>query len=168
MMILFERHATSEDNERKVASGHLDPPLSPKGRMQAADLGQRYANKLPSVVLCSDLKRSYETAQIAFPAVRRVQSPLLREWDYGIYNGKPAEEVEALKADFVREPFPGGESLEEAVERVLGFLDLQQANLLMFIGHRSGYYALEHRYKQRTLESLVKAPWTWQPGWVYS
>jgi broad specificity phosphatase PhoE len=60
--IIYETHATSEHNERGIASGHLDPPLSAKGGVQALDLGKRHALTPPDLILCSDLKRSYQTA----------------------------------------------------------------------------------------------------------
>lgn len=37
--IVFETHSTSVDNERRIASGWLDPELSETGRQQAQRLG---------------------------------------------------------------------------------------------------------------------------------
>lgn len=44
--IIFESHSTSQDNEQKIASGHLDPSLSITGREQAIALGKRYEDCL--------------------------------------------------------------------------------------------------------------------------
>ena len=64
--LIFESHATSLDNELGISSGILDSPLSEKGRQQAKDFGLRYINSNISIVYVSDLKRSFETAEIAF------------------------------------------------------------------------------------------------------
>jgi broad specificity phosphatase PhoE len=169
--IIYESHSTSQDNENRIASGHLDPSLSELGKRQAIELGRRYIQNPPDILFCSDLKRSYETAQIALPHVPRIQTSLLREWDYGIYNGRPVDEVESLKSFYIRKPFPEGESLESVVEKILIFLDGQLKILsnkkIMIVGHRSTYYALEHRYHRRSLELIVSAPWTWRKGWTY-
>lgn len=66
--LMFEAHATSTDNERGIASGHLDAPLSEQGRTQAKELGSRYQDSKISLICCSDLQRSYETAELAFGA----------------------------------------------------------------------------------------------------
>lgn len=164
---IYESHATSEDNERGIASGHLDPPLSLKGKEQATELGKRYERRPPPVLLCSDLKRSRQTAEIAFPGVPLIQSPQLREWNYGVYNGKGVVEVEALRKRYLQEPFPGGESLEEVAQRVWSFLKKEWGEEVLVIGHRSTFYALEHFCNRRPLEEIVVAPWKWQKGWLY-
>ncbi len=169
MEIIFESHATSEDNEKGLASGQLDTPLSSKGLHQATELGRRY-KVLPDVILCSDLQRSYRTAELAFSGALIVRDSRLREWDYGNYNGRPAAEIDSLKSSYIETPFPDGESLQEAVARILFLLDeFLQSDIdsMLFIGHRATYYALEHRYNGRSLEDLVQAPWRWQPGWHY-
>ncbi len=171
-VLIYESHSTSEDNEKKIASGHLDPPLSETGKQQATALGNRYLRNPPDIIFCSDLKRSYETAQIAFPHVLRIQTPLLREWDYGIYNGKSVEEVEHLKSLHIQHPFPKGENLKSATARILNFLDEQLEKSpyqrIMIIAHRSAFYALEHRYHRQSLESIVNTPWVWREGWIYN
>ena len=48
--IVFETHSTTTDNERWVASGWLDGQLSPLGRRQAKELGERRATNGASVV----------------------------------------------------------------------------------------------------------------------
>lgn len=64
--IIFESHATTFDNEAHLSSGHNDVALSPLGIKQAKELGERYKNVHFDVIFCSDLQRSYKTAEIAF------------------------------------------------------------------------------------------------------
>jgi hypothetical protein len=64
--VVFEAHSTSVDNEARLASGHYDAALSRLGERQANELGVRYRIEKIDAVFCSDLQRSYRTAQIAF------------------------------------------------------------------------------------------------------
>lgn len=170
--IIFESHSTSEANERNIAAGHIDSPLSKTGEQQAIEMRKRYVNRMPEIILCSDLKRSYNTALLAFPEIQQIRSPLLREWNYGKMNGAPIDIIEKMKFNHIDVPFAGGEDLKTAVQRILGFLKEQFEHLpfhrVMIIGHRSAYYALEYHYKCRSFESLVSSMWSWQPGWTYS
>jgi broad specificity phosphatase PhoE len=173
MSIFFESHSSSKDNELGIASGILDSPLSERGILQAQDLGRRYQDKPLMAVYCSDLIRSYETARIAFKDTGRpiIVDPRLREWNYGRWNGSPAEDVEKKKKLHIRKPFEGGESLLGVLERTNAFLnsilERHYALPILIIGHRATYYALEHRVKKRILLELVTSPWSWEPGRTY-
>ncbi len=172
-ILLFESHATSEDNERGLASGHFDSPLSEKGVLQALELGARYKETPPDIILCSDLHRSYKTAELAFSqkAIPILRDRRLREWNYGNYNGSPVAEVDVLKPTFIHSSFSDGESLQDAVKRILlcvdEYLKKYPQKTLLLIGHRATYYALENRYNGISLERICQAPWKWQPGWRF-
>lgn len=170
--LIFESHATSTDNEKGIASGWLDPLLSAKGRKQAEELGQRYHNIPLSCVYVSDLRRSFETAEIAFGhrAIPVVKEARLREWNYGKYNGCPASEVDSMKIKHLNEPFPEGESLKDVLDRFSSFKKeyLQEGTgPILIIGHRATYYALEFYLQKKPLQTLILENWKWQPGWHY-
>ena len=122
--IIFESHATSVDNEAHLASGHFDAELSELGKTQAKELGQRYAQKRPAAVFCSDLQRSFHTGELAFSSqgVKVYQDKRLRECDYGELTRHPSAEVESRKAEFVSQPFPQGESYEQTTAHMKEFL----------------------------------------------
>ena len=171
--IVFVTHSTSLDNERRLASGHADTPLSPLGRRQAAALGERYCETCLAAVLCSDLQRSYCTAEIAFahrdtPIIRDAR---LRECDYGVFTRRSTELVDRERPHRITAPFPGGESYVQAADRVRSLLrDMvgrYAARRIMLIGHRTTQYALEHWLNGVPLEQAVVAPFQWQPGWTY-
>jgi broad specificity phosphatase PhoE len=171
---LFETHATSRDNELQRASGHHDAPLSDRGEQQAVVLGARYGTRPLAAVYCSDLQHSYRTAEIAFAGrdIAIMRTALLRECDYGRFTRRPNYEVEAVRTRHVVEPFPGGESHSDVVQRVRQFFKgLRTAELdgqlMVVIGHRATYYALEHLLGRAALAEAVAAPWHWQPGWTY-
>lgn len=171
--IIFEAHATSVDNEKDIASGHADPELSNLGVKQARELGERYADEHFDAIFCSDLKRSYKTAEIAFEdrGFPIIKDRRLGECDYGDLTQRPSEEVNAEKPKRISVPFPNGESYEQTSVRMKSFLqDLlknYEGKKVMIIGHRATQYGLEHWIKGVSLLEAVTAPWQWQPGWEY-
>lgn len=172
-IIVFETHATSVDNEAGRASGWDDVDLSPAGERQAAELGVRHAVALPDVVYASDARRAVRTAQIAFGGrVPVVCDARLRECHYGSLTGAPTSLIDTARGSHVATAFPDGESYEDVVVRVRGWLhdalEARGGRTMLVIGHRATWYALEHLLAGRPLAEVVAAPWRWQPGWRYT
>jgi len=171
--IIFETHSTSVDNEAGIASGWREVALSPRGRNQAKELGQRHRGERIDAVIPSDLRRAVETAEIAFPggSVPIYPDNRLRECDYGTMTGAPTFEIERERQNQVDSPFPDGESLRDVVARVRTFLDDLardwDGKRVVVIGHRATLLAVEHLVGGVPLESATSAPFTWQPGWHY-
>ena len=170
--IIFEAHSTSLDNEAYLASGHNDVALSELGKMQAKELGERYKDQNFDAIFCSDLQRSYKSAEIAFgERFSIIKDKRLRECDYGDLTKYPSSEVDPLKIKHISTPFPNGESYEQTSQRMKSFLDDLKKNYqgkkVMIIGHRATQYGLEHWVKELSLEEIISAPWSWQPGWTY-
>ncbi|MAG36846.1 MAG: histidine phosphatase family protein [Dehalococcoidia bacterium] len=171
--IIFATHSTSLDNERRLASGHADTPLSPLGQRQAESLGERYRDAPIAAVFCSDLQRSFRTAELAFadrdiPIIRDAR---LRECDYGVFTRQPSKVVDGERPKRLTEPFPAGESYVQVAARVRSLLqemvEPYTGQRIMIIGHRATQYALEHWLNGIPLEEAVVAPFQWQPGWTY-
>jgi broad specificity phosphatase PhoE len=173
LTVVFETHASSLDNEAGLASGWFDVGLSASGERQAQSLGERRRGGDIAVVFTSDLRRAVRTAEIAFGGrgLPIVRDPRLRECDYGSLTRRPATEVEAVRPNHVSAPFPSGQSYEQVARRVASWLeDATQAyagRMVLVIGHRATFYALEHLVNGAPLGDAVLAPWAWQPGWVY-
>ncbi len=171
--IILESHATSVDNEAGVASGHRDVPLSDRGRRQAAEMGERYADRRIDAIYCSDLQRAYETAEIAFAGrpIPIMRDRRLRECDYGEFTGRGRTEVGIEKTRRLTEPFPGGESIAQAVERIREFLrDIlarHDGGTVLVIGHSATHHGLEHWINGIPLQEAVAERGTRQPGWSY-
>jgi broad specificity phosphatase PhoE len=171
--LVYETHSTSVDNERGIATGWRDGELSARGREQALELGRRRRDDGISAVYASDLGRAVETAQIAFGGsglpLRR--DARLRECDYGELNGAAVGDVTAVRRRHVDEPFPGGESYRQVVERTRAFLDeivlRHDGERVVVIAHSANRWALDHLLNGTPLEELVDAPFDWQPGWTY-
>jgi broad specificity phosphatase PhoE len=170
--IIFEPHSTTKDNEAGTAAGWYDVELSDLGMSQAKQMGERYAGQSFDAIFCSDLQRSYKTAQLAFGNKFPVISdPRLRECNYGDLNRAPKKDIEAMKAGAIGVPFPNGESYHDTSARMKAFLqDLLKDyddKTVLIIGHRATQYGLEEHIKGLRLADIVAAPWQWQPGWKY-
>jgi broad specificity phosphatase PhoE len=171
--VVFETHSTSVDNERGIATGWLPGELSATGREQARALGERRRDDGLDAVFTSDLRRAVETAEIAFAGspLPIVADARLRECNYGSLNGMPRPELDALRRSKIDEPWPGGESWRQAVERVQGFLrelsETHDGERVLVIGHVATRWALDHFANRVALEALVDEPFAWQEGWVY-
>lgn len=170
--IIFEAHGTSLDNENHLASGHYDVALSPLGEKQAKELGQRYKDETFDAVFCSDLQRSYKTAEIAFgDRFPIIKDERLRECDYGDLTRHPSEEVESLKVKHIKKPFPNGGSYEDCLKRMKEFLDdltkVCNGKKVLIIGHRATQYGLEYWINGKSLKKLITTSFKWQPGWSY-
>jgi broad specificity phosphatase PhoE len=171
--LVYETHSTTTDNEAGIATGWLEGRLSETGRAQAKALGERRRDDGLAAVFTSDLRRAVETAEIAFAGsellVRR--DSRLRECDYGELNGGPVPEIERERLRRIDQPFPGGESYRQVVERTRSFLnDLLQeldGSRILLIAHSANRWALEQLLLGIPLEELVAAPFEWQEGWLY-
>jgi broad specificity phosphatase PhoE len=173
LVVLFETHATSLDNQAGVASGWFDAALSPAGEEQARALGARHRDDDLTVVFCSDLSRSFRTAEIAFSDrdVSIVRDARLRECHYGTMTRRPTVEIDARRVASIGTPFPDGESYQQVVDRVSAWLAETMAmfrgRTVLVIGHRATFYALEHLLRRVPLGQAVTSPWVWRPGWSY-
>jgi alpha-ribazole phosphatase/probable phosphoglycerate mutase len=171
--IVFETHATTEDNERGTATGWLPGRLSPRGRAEAGQLGARRRDDGIHTVFTSDLGRAVETAAIALGStgIPILSDWRLRECDYGERNGTPVEWFVGRRAEHVDVPYPGGESWGDAVRRVQRFLadlDLRWSGArILLIGHSATRWALDHLLDNKRLHDLVDADFAWQEGWEY-
>lgn len=170
--IVFEGHAATHDNERKIASGHYDVDLSESGVKQAIQLGERRKDDTFDVIFTSDLQRAYKTAKIAFgDKFPVIPDSRLRECDYGEFQHKPGHLIESERSRRISQPFPNGESYQQRSEYMKSFLEELLANhggkRILIIGHRATQYGLERWITGTSLEKLTQTPWQWQPGWMY-
>jgi broad specificity phosphatase PhoE len=172
--IVYETHATTTDNEAGYATGWLPGELSPAGRDNARELGERRRGDGIAVVFTSDLARAVETARIAFAGsgIPVREDRRLRECDYGTLNGAPVAELAAIRSRHIAEPYPGGQSYQDVVAQTRDFLvevarDWDGQRILL-IAHSANRWALDHLLGGIPLEDLVGAPFAWREGWYYT
>lgn len=100
---LLVRHAESTWNAASRWQGHADPPLSERGRAQAARLAQRLADLPVDLLWCSDLRRARETAEALAKqwGLTPDADARFRELDVGRWTGLRTEEIEAREPELL-------------------------------------------------------------------
>ena len=127
--VLLARHGQTNDNLEPIrVQGFTDTPLNDTGRRQAAELAERVAGEGIRSLWSSDLVRASETAEIVGARIGLTPSldSRLREAFRGRWEGHRfvdiAREEPELYAAWLRAGdhfrFPGGESLQEQMDRV--------------------------------------------------
>jgi probable phosphoglycerate mutase len=132
-ILMFARHGRTAWNAAGRYQGRSDPPISGDGVADAEDLARALRDRKPASIVASPARRAMMTAEIVaarlgVPCVQ-VDGRLV-EIAYGAWEGLTQVEVKARWPDqlrlWKRSPgtmrFPGGESLEEARERLLAFV----------------------------------------------
>jgi alpha-ribazole phosphatase/probable phosphoglycerate mutase len=83
----------------------------------------------------------------------------------------PVDRLAAERSRHVEEPWPGGESYRQVVERTRDFLRevavRWDGRRVLIIAHSANHWALECLLAGADLRDLVKAPVAWQAGWPY-
>lgn len=168
--IYLFRHGETEWNAQGRRQGHLDSPLTQKGRFQARENASRLRRKRPigdgTVVYASPLGRAQQTAAImiealGLPDCRIVREPRLKECSFGSWEGLTTAEIEtrfpdewaARARDCWHVAAPNGESYADVHARVSDwYLGLTLAGTTIVVCHgltsrvfRGIYSGLSHR-----------------------
>jgi len=121
-LLLLVRHGQSLFNVDGVVNGDpaLDRGLSPQGLAEAESLGAQVANVAIDVCVTSDFPRALQTAAAALGG-RTVKHDIdtdLGDIRLGSLEGRTLDDYRAWKRVHERsDPFPGGESLDDAARR---------------------------------------------------
>ena len=121
-LYVIARHGESTLNLENRINGDPSIPvqLTEKGREEARRLGQQIAHVPFDLCVHTPFSRTRETAEVAL-AGRDVPAevvPELGDIDIGELEGKTVEDYRAWKREHTRrDPFPGGESLDDAARR---------------------------------------------------
>ena len=135
--IVLARHGETEWSALGRHTGRTDIPLTDAGRDQARRLGRALAGRSFARVLSSPLSRAADTARLAGFGDQVAFDDDLREWDYGVYEGRTRIEIAAEEPGWTvwTRPIRGGESLEELgarADRVIGRLLPLRGDVLVF------------------------------------
>lgn len=172
--IYFIRHGETEWNAAKRFQGHTDIPLSEVGKSQAQSLRDLIPTLKADRVISSDLIRAIETAKIACEKLSPEISthPELREIHLGDAEGVLQADLmiqhgeDKMKRWFSMHPqdrdfrFSGGETKNECVRRVKGFLEVwfeQQphANCLVVFSHGAVIRNILHSSENSPAETML-------------
>lgn len=123
--IYLIRHGETEWSLSGQHTGTTDIPLTEQGKIQATLLGRKLQNYPFKTVLCSPLKRALMTCELANLSSQKQIEPLLKEWNYGDYEGLTTSHI--LKKDpswnVFKEGAPHGESPEQVQKRAMLLLE---------------------------------------------
>ena len=117
--LLLVRHGETVDNVNQIMQGQTQGELTQKGVLQAEELAQPMRDESIDVFVSSDLKRSIDTCRIIAQShgLPVVQTPLLRERDWGGFTGR-------FIPDLKDETWPDDiESITDLRTRAKAFLD---------------------------------------------
>jgi broad specificity phosphatase PhoE len=121
-LFVLTRHGRSTLNDTGRING--DPavpvPLSAEGREGAERLGHQLEALAIDLCVHTRFQRTVETARLALAGrdVPFLEEPLLDDIDVGDLEGETLDDYRAWKLAHTRaDPFPGGESLDDAARR---------------------------------------------------
>lgn len=122
--IYLIRHGETEWSRTGRHTGRTDVPLNEEGRLRAERIGRELRDRTLTV-WTSPLERARETCRLAGFADQAVVDDDLREWDYGIYEGRTTAEIRSETPSWSvwLSPIVNGESLAQVAERAQRVID---------------------------------------------
>ena len=139
-VVYLIRHGETANNQAHCCNGcKTNQPLNERGRAQASALATYFDAHPVDSVHASHLERAKQTAMLAFRQNEEgiCVEPDLHEVDLGEWDGIPYKEAASrypelwagITENSVLTPFPGGESVTEAANRIFSaFLRIVRAN----------------------------------------
>jgi broad specificity phosphatase PhoE len=91
--LVLVRHGETEWAKAGRHTGRTDVPLTEAGREEARRIGRALAGRRFSRVVASPMSRAQETARLAGFGDRIETLDELREYDYGVYEGRTRAEI---------------------------------------------------------------------------
>jgi probable phosphoglycerate mutase len=118
------RHGETEWSLSGAHTSRTDIPLTEQGRKRAEKLRDYLKGTKFNAVFVSPMQRARETCAIAgFGDVAKVDNGL-KEWDYGVYEGKTTKEIQAQIPGWSvwKNEIVGGETVEHVGGRADGVI----------------------------------------------
>ncbi len=130
MIVYVVRHGEAEGNREGRFLGHVNPPLTERGREHARKMGEALKGLGIERVRASDLTRAFTTASIIGEIIGLSvePTPSLREVNHGVIDGWTADAIMATEYGPAREKDkynyrpPLGESYKSIEPRILSEL----------------------------------------------
>lgn len=94
MKLYLLRHGETDWNKARKIQGCTDIPLNDYGRELARRTGEGMRDITIDLVITSPLVRAKETAQLVMLGrnIEMIEEPLIREMNFGEYEGRPSDE----------------------------------------------------------------------------
>jgi broad specificity phosphatase PhoE len=128
LRLILVRHGQTDANVNHRLQGQSDGQLNAMGRQEVERVGLLLKDTQIDVIVSSDLIRAIDTAAAIahYHNLPVNTSPLVREWNCGEWDGRPAEEfiaiVKNLTIPMAELRPPGGETLTEVRIRASAFV----------------------------------------------
>jgi broad specificity phosphatase PhoE len=125
MKLWLIRHGETEWSLSGAHTSRTDIPLTERGKQRAAKIRDYLAQRKFALVLNSPLQRARETCRIAgYADVAQIEENL-REWDYGIFEGRTTADIRKDQPDWSiwDSPPPEGEPVEHVAARAQKVID---------------------------------------------
>ncbi len=118
------RHGETEWSLSGAHTSRTDIPLTDQGRKRAGEMRDFLKGYCFDAVLSSPMQRARETCAIAGLGEQAVVDDGLREWDYGIFEGKTTKQIrETIPGwDVWTNEITGGETVKQVGERADGVI----------------------------------------------
>ena len=150
------RHGQTVDNMNQIMQGQTQGELTDEGIRQARELALQLADTRIDVFVSSDLKRAVDTCRIIADARGQevVQTPLLRERDWGGFTGR-------FIPDLKGETWPDDiESIDDLKARAQCFLDFVRAGYpdraVLAVGHGIINKAIQAVYHKKAMQEIPR------------
>lgn len=113
------RHGETEWSLSGQHTSRTDIPLTERGKQRAQKIRDYLRGKSFSMVLCSPMQRAKETCRIAgFGDVAQIDDDL-KEWDYGVYEGRTTKDIQKEVPGWSvwTNAIVGGETMDQVAAR---------------------------------------------------
>ncbi len=171
MRVFLVRHGQTDYNAERRVQGQIDIPLNDTGRWQAERVGARLSAYGPAKILTSDLSRAADTAR-AIAAHHSetpfVETELLREVGYGVFEGLNGDEIVGLYPEEFRlwqedrEGYmpPEAETIEQQRERAVRAAKLiesegEEGSTIVVVSHGAIMRSLVAAFMHLEIEQQV-------------
>lgn len=166
MKLVIVRHGETEENVKKILTGHSEGRLTKLGILQAEVLANKLKHYKFSQIYSSDLGRSIDTARIIqkyFPNIRISKDKNLREFDFGHLQGKLKNavlmELNILLQNKDKQTI-GGESLNglsSRLKKLINKLYMEHKNdVILCVSHTNVIKSLISIYKDLDMKIVWK------------
>ena len=118
------RHGETEWSLSGKHTSRTDVPLTEKGRVRAIELRDYLSGRSFDAVLTSPMRRARETCAITGYGAQAQVEEGLREWDYGVYEGRTTKEIRESEPGWSvwKDAIASGETVEHVGERADGVI----------------------------------------------
>ncbi|MFQ6049479.1 MAG: histidine phosphatase family protein [Candidatus Paceibacterales bacterium] len=169
--VVLLRHGQTQWNLEKRTMGHLDSPLTEEGILRAKKAVKKLKSYNFDIVISSPLGRALETSKIIAKGLKISEiktNPAFAERHLGVLQGRPKQESvqhfpyfwDADGRFIQNSEIPGGESLEEFLQRVQkGIEDLRllsKTKNILVVAHDGVLHAIVGHVKRIQFSDVQK------------